>query len=152
MAIIGGETPTPEELPANYKRRVVVKFRPDVRLSYTTEAQRQFASTASRQWTELTAAHPGIALALLFNRAQHNCVRYRKRGRHNLHPFRRVSLNTSPSNVLPEWMPKRSRALSRRGLTLKLLRRSRPYSAACQSSRRSAQPRSTLRRHRTHRH
>jgi len=29
MAMIGGQTPTPQELPADYKRRVVVKFRPD---------------------------------------------------------------------------------------------------------------------------
>ena len=75
MAIIGGETPPPEELPANYKRRVVVKFRPDVRLSYTTEAQTQFASTASRQWTELTAAHPGIALVPYFSTVPEHTLR-----------------------------------------------------------------------------
>ena len=49
MAMIGGQTPAPQELPVNYKRRVVVKFRPDVRLSYTTEAQTQFATTAQRE-------------------------------------------------------------------------------------------------------
>jgi hypothetical protein len=75
MAMIGGETPTPEELPADYKRRVVVKFRPDVRLSYTTEAQRQFASTASREWTELTAAHPGIALVPYFSTLPEHTLR-----------------------------------------------------------------------------
>src|SRR5438034_1392156 len=60
MAMIDGQTPTPQELPGDYKRRVVVKFRPDVRLPYTTDAQTQFANTAPREWTELTAAHPGI--------------------------------------------------------------------------------------------
>ena len=48
MAMIGGQTPTPQELPGDYKRRVVVKFRPDVRLAYTTDAQTQFANTAPR--------------------------------------------------------------------------------------------------------
>ena len=33
MAMIGGQTPNPAELPVDYKRRVVVKFRPDVRLA-----------------------------------------------------------------------------------------------------------------------
>src|SRR5437588_301744 len=45
MAMIGGQTPPPQELPGDYKRRVVVKFRPDVRLPYTTDAQTQFANT-----------------------------------------------------------------------------------------------------------
>src|SRR4029450_2209612 len=67
MAMIGGETPTPQELPEGYKRRVVVKFRPDVRLAYTTDAQRQFANTAPREWTELTAAHPGVPLVPYFS-------------------------------------------------------------------------------------
>ena len=75
MAMIGGETPTPQELPVSYKRRVVVKFRPDVRLSYTTEAQTQFATTAQREWTELTAAHPGIALVPYFSTLPEHTLR-----------------------------------------------------------------------------
>jgi hypothetical protein len=75
MAMIGGQTPTPEELSPNYKRRVVVKFRPDVRLSYTTEAQTQFATTASREWNELTAAHPGIALVPYFSTLPEHTLR-----------------------------------------------------------------------------
>ena len=75
MAMIGGETPTPEEVPARYKRRVVVKFRPDVRLSYTTEAQTQFASIASRQWTQLSAAHSGIALVPYFSTLPEHTLR-----------------------------------------------------------------------------
>jgi hypothetical protein len=67
MAMIDGQTPTPQELPGDYKRRVVVKFRPDVRLPYTTDAQTQLANTAPREWTELTAAHPGVALVPYFS-------------------------------------------------------------------------------------
>ncbi len=67
MAMIGGQTPTPQELPGDQKRRVVVKFRPDVRLSYTRDAHNEFANSAPREWAELTAAHPGIALVPYFS-------------------------------------------------------------------------------------
>ena len=75
MAMIGGQTPPPQELPGDYKRRVVVKFRPDVRLPYTTDAQTQFANTAPREWTELTAAHPGIALVPYFSTLPEHTLR-----------------------------------------------------------------------------
>lgn len=75
MAMIGGQTPSPEELHANYKRRVVVKFRPDVRLPYTAEAQTQFANTASREWSELSTAHPGIALVPYFSTLPEHTLR-----------------------------------------------------------------------------
>ena len=75
MAMIGGETPPPQELSGDYKRRVVVKFRPDVRLPYTTDAQTQFANTAPREWTELTAAHPGIALVPYFSTLPEHTLR-----------------------------------------------------------------------------
>ena len=75
MAMIGGQTPSPEELPANYKRRVVVKFRPDVRLPYRADAQTQFASTALREWTALSAAHPGITLVPYFSTLPEHILR-----------------------------------------------------------------------------
>jgi hypothetical protein len=75
MAMIGGQTPTPQELPVDYKRRVVVKFRPVVRLPYTIDAQTQFASTAPREWTELTAAHRGIALVPYFSTLPEHTLR-----------------------------------------------------------------------------
>src|SRR5947199_8843061 len=53
------------------------------------------------------------------------CALYRNRRRRNVQPFRPGSLNTSPSNVLPEWIQKRSPARSRRGLEL-ILPRSKP--------------------------
>jgi len=68
--MIDGQAPAPQELPGGYKRRVVVKFRPDVRLPYTTEAQTQFANTASREWTELTASPRHRARALLLHAAR----------------------------------------------------------------------------------
>jgi len=75
MAMIDGQAPAPQELPGDYKRRVVVKFRPDVRLPYNTDAQRQFASTASREWTELTASHPGIGLVPYFSTLPEHTLR-----------------------------------------------------------------------------
>jgi len=75
MAMIGDQTPSPEELPADYKRRVVVKFRPDVRLPYTTEAQAQFANTASSEWTELSEARPGISLVPYFSTLPEHTLR-----------------------------------------------------------------------------
>ena len=64
MAIINGQVPPMEKLPADYRRRVVVKFRPDVRLTYSAAAHSEIATAARREWAELTAAHPGITLAL----------------------------------------------------------------------------------------
>jgi Subtilase family len=75
MAMIDGQAPPPQPLPEGYKRRVVVKFRPDVRLPYTRDAQTQFASTASREWTGLIAAHPGIALVPYFSTLPEDTLR-----------------------------------------------------------------------------
>jgi hypothetical protein len=75
MAMVDGQTPTPQELPEDYKRRVVVKFRPDVRLPYTTDAQTQLANTAPREWTQLTASHPGIALVPYFSTLPEHILR-----------------------------------------------------------------------------
>ena len=43
MAIISGQAPPSEGVPVDYKRRVVVKFRPDVRLSYSAAAAEELA-------------------------------------------------------------------------------------------------------------
>ncbi len=75
MAMIDGQTPTRQELSEDYKRRVVVKCRPDVRLPYTTDAQTQLANTAPREWTWLTAAHPGIALVPSFSTLPEHTLR-----------------------------------------------------------------------------
>jgi hypothetical protein len=67
MAIINGQVPPVEKLPADYKRRVVVKFRPDVRLTYSDAAHSEIATAAPREWTELTAAYPGVTLVPYFS-------------------------------------------------------------------------------------
>ena len=67
MAIINGQVLPVEKLPADYKRRVVVKFRPEVRLTYSAAAHSEIAAAARREWGELTAAHPGITLVPYFS-------------------------------------------------------------------------------------
>ena len=67
MAIIAGQVPPAQEFPVDYKRRVVIKFRPNTRLPYSAAAADELARVAGREWSELTAAHPGIALVPYFN-------------------------------------------------------------------------------------
>jgi hypothetical protein len=66
MAVIADQVPPPAPLPADFKARVVVKFRPDVRLSYTGAAVDALTKQPGRNWGELTAAFPGVALAPYF--------------------------------------------------------------------------------------
>jgi hypothetical protein len=66
MAIIAGQVPPAEDLPVDFKRRVVIKFRPDTRLPYSAAAADELARVAGREWSELTAAHPGIVLVPYF--------------------------------------------------------------------------------------
>ena len=74
MAIISGQAPPSEGVPVDYKRRVVVKFRPDVRLSYSAAAAEELAA-ATREWNELTAAHPGITLVPYFSTMDEGLLR-----------------------------------------------------------------------------
>lgn len=66
MAIIAGQVPPAQELPVDFKRRVVIKFRPDTRLPYSAAAADELSRVAGREWSELIAAHPGIALVPYF--------------------------------------------------------------------------------------
>ena len=75
MAIIAGKVLPAEEVPVDYKRRVVVKFRPDVRLSYSAAAAEELASAATREWNDLTAAHPGITLVPYFSTMDEGLLR-----------------------------------------------------------------------------
>ncbi|HET9832723.1 MAG TPA: S8 family peptidase [Vicinamibacterales bacterium] len=75
MAIINGQVPTIERLPVDYKRRVVIKFRPNVRLTYSAAAHAEIATAARREWAELTAAHPGIALVPYFSSLPESTLR-----------------------------------------------------------------------------
>ena len=92
MAIISGQVPPAQEVPVHYKRRVVVKFRPEVRLSYSAAAVQELASSASREWNELTAAHPGIAL-----------VPYFSLGEGQLRDFARRASQTGQTTVPPSF-------------------------------------------------
>lgn len=66
MAVIADRVPPPAPLPPDFKPRVVVKFRPDVRLPYTSAATGELAKQAGPGWSELTAAFPGVALTPYF--------------------------------------------------------------------------------------
>ena len=75
MAIISGNVPPPDEQDANHTRRVVVKFRPETRLPYSRAAGEELARSSAPQWSELTAAHPGISLVPYFETMQEDTLR-----------------------------------------------------------------------------
>src|SRR5215831_5322900 len=75
MAIINGQVPTIERLPVNYKRRVVVKFQPSVRLTYSGAAHAEIATAAPREWAELTSAYPGVTLVPYFSSLPESTLR-----------------------------------------------------------------------------
>ena len=93
--------PPPEELPADYRRRVVVKFRPNVQLPYSAAAHTEITNVAPREWAELTAAHPGITLVPYFSTLEEHTLRQLAQppAQSKLRPS---SLSTSPSSVLLE--------------------------------------------------
>lgn len=66
MAVIAGKVPPPAAVPAEYVPRVVVKFRPDVKLPYTRAAAEQLADRDRRAWKEVTDAFPGLTLQPYF--------------------------------------------------------------------------------------
>jgi hypothetical protein len=69
MAVIGGQVPSPPPPPANYKPRVVVKFRPDVELSYSDSksAAEGIERFAGRAWEDLNRSFPGLRLEPYFS-------------------------------------------------------------------------------------
>lgn len=145
MAIIAGQVPTAQELPVDFKRRVVIKFRPDTRLPYSSAAADELARMAGREWSELTAAHPGISLVPYFSLEEatlRNLAQRSSRGKRAT-PAPNFALYYAiecPSGVEPESV---ARAVSmvecRDGL-----RGSRTCSAAGQSLRRPPQRESKL--------
>jgi hypothetical protein len=48
MAIIEGQVPPAQELPVDFKRRVVIKLRPDTRLPYSAAAADELSRVAGR--------------------------------------------------------------------------------------------------------
>ena len=65
MAVIADQVPPPAPLPADFKARVVVKFRPDVRLPYTGAAVDTLTKQPGRSWGELRRPFQRGAGALL---------------------------------------------------------------------------------------
>ncbi len=66
MAMIANQTP-PAPPVADYRHRVIVKFRADLRLPYSRDAADALAKLADRRWSELAAAQPGLALVPYFS-------------------------------------------------------------------------------------
>jgi hypothetical protein len=67
MAIVANQALPPVALPPDFKRRVVVKFRPGTRLPYSRGAEAEFAGPESRAWSDLTRMFPGIILSPYFS-------------------------------------------------------------------------------------
>ena len=65
MAVIGGRTPEPRE-PSDYPRRVVVKFRPEMRLTFSPAAEAEHAQARRDDWDALQARYPGVRLRPYF--------------------------------------------------------------------------------------
>ncbi len=75
MAVIAGKVPPPAAVPAEYVPRVVVKFRPDVKLPYTRAAAEQLADRDRRAWKEVTDAFPGLTLQPYFTSVAEEALR-----------------------------------------------------------------------------
>jgi hypothetical protein len=105
MAIINGQVPTIERLPVDYKRRVVVKFQPSVRLTYSAAAHAEIATAAQREWAELTSAYPGVTLVPYFSSLPESTLRdMAGRPRPNAAPpgFTQYFAIECPAGVEPE--------------------------------------------------
>lgn len=66
MAVIAGQVPPTPAPPAEHVSRVVVKFRPYVRLPYTRAAVEQLSEEDRQAWNGVSDAFPGVALAPYF--------------------------------------------------------------------------------------
>jgi subtilisin family serine protease len=67
MAVIAGQTPTLKPSRRRAKPRVVVKFRPEVQLPYSSKAQATIADREGRRWARLQAETPGLRLRPYFS-------------------------------------------------------------------------------------
>ncbi|HEV7645850.1 MAG TPA: S8 family peptidase [Pyrinomonadaceae bacterium] len=75
MTIIKNEVSYAAELPADYKRRVVIKFKPGVKLPYSAEAAGEFAKQSASEWNSLTSAFEGVTLAPYFSTLDESSLR-----------------------------------------------------------------------------
>ena len=67
MAIIEDKVPPASGLSADFKRRVVVKFRPDVQLPYSSAAEDELARQTGTRWGDLSQRLKGIKLVPYFS-------------------------------------------------------------------------------------
>ena len=67
MAIIENQSLPPEPLPPDFKRRIIIKFRPDTQLPYIHGAESELVKQEGHEWMELTAKFPGLTLSPYFS-------------------------------------------------------------------------------------
>ena len=67
MAVIAGQAPIPTPSRRGPKPRVVVKFRPELQLPYSSKAHATIADREERRWAQLQAAAPGLRLRPYFS-------------------------------------------------------------------------------------
>jgi hypothetical protein len=72
----------------------VVKFRPETRLPYSRAAAEELARSAGREWSDLTAAHPGITLVPYFSTLNEERLR----------SFARPSTRVAGAGVAPNFL------------------------------------------------
>ena len=73
MALIEGKVPPGPELPSDFRRRVVIKFKPDVQLPYSRAAEGEL-SKYGVEWSELIASFQGIALVPYFSTTEESSL------------------------------------------------------------------------------
>lgn len=67
MAIVENKVPQASGLPMDLKRRIVVKFRPDVRLPYSSAAEGELARQTGTRWSDLSQNFKGIKFVPYFS-------------------------------------------------------------------------------------
>jgi hypothetical protein len=75
MAVISGQTPFSVPMPVDVKRRVVVKFRPVVRMPYSSDADERLGEHLGNAWAGLKATYPGIRLDPYFSTLSESTLR-----------------------------------------------------------------------------
>jgi hypothetical protein len=67
MTIIANKVPPTPGLPPDFKHRIVVKFKPDVQLPYSSAAEDEFTKQTGTIWSDLSQSIKGIALVPYFS-------------------------------------------------------------------------------------
>jgi len=67
MAIIDNQSLPTAPLPPNFKRRIVIKFRPGTQLPYLHGAESVLVLQEAQEWEKLAAQYPGLTLSPYFS-------------------------------------------------------------------------------------